>query len=241
MCDCQTRQEYQWIAGGCKKILESLNIKKFYYSKDCVKFDKFIELEIQEIPKRIMKNDRIYMPRFACGSVYLQGLGVGIYDMVFELPTGKHLIPEIKLVNMFDESKNALQILKGHTCKKNNYKRLFKKYYNIFSYTKSSTCIDNVYAHRKGDYYYYDTYETHVHILLTSDCIIMKLNEKVIMALSKEEAYETIRSLDTGASLAIVFALNIESGFVIDDLKSNFKIKSFDFVPLHKINSVINK
>lgn len=240
MYDSQTRQEYQWIAGGCKNIIQSPNIKRFYYSEDCVKFGKSIELSVQESPKRIMKKNKIYMPRFACGSVYVQGLGVGAYDIVVELPIGKHLIPEIKLVNMFDENKNALQIIKGHTDRRNNYKKLFSKYYNIFSYTRSNIYIDNVYVHKKRDYFN-STKRIHIHLLLTSDCIIMKVDSKVIMALSREEAYDTINSLNTYASLAIVFALSIDSDFTVDNLKSNFKIKSFDFVPLHKINSVINK
>ena len=240
MYDSQTRQEYQWITGGCKNIIQSPNIKRFYYSDNCVKFNKCIELGIQELPKKIMKNDKIYMPRFACGSVYVQGLGVGIYDMVVELPMGKHLIPEIKLVNMFDENKNVLQIIKGYTNGRNNYKKLFSRYCNLFSYTRSNIYIDNVYSHTKEDYFD-DVDRVHIHIVLTSDCIIMKLNGKVIMAVSMEEAYDTIKSLNTGASLAIVFALSIDSKFVVGNLKSNFKIKSFDFMPLHKINSVINK
>lgn len=240
MYDSQTRQKYQWITGGCKNIIQSPNIRRFYYSEDCVKFDKYIELEIQELPKKFIKNDKIYMSKFACGSVYIQGLGVGIYDMVVELPMGKHLIPEIKLVNMFDENKNILQILKGYTNRRNNYKKLFSRYCNLFSYTRNSIYIDNVYSHTKEDYFD-DVDIVHIHIVLTSDCIIMKLNGKVIMAVSKEEAYDTIKSLDTGASLAIVFALGIDSEFVVGNLKSNFKIKSFDFMPLHKIDNIMNK
>jgi len=242
MYDCQTRQEYQWIAGGCKNILESPNLKKFYYNKDCVDFGENIELTVKEIPMRIQKNNTIMTPKIACGSVYVGGLGVGIYNIEVELPIGKYLNPEIRLVNMFDESNNALQILKAYTGDICNYKKFLKRNYNIFTYLKNSTNISDVYMHKKRDYPYGVKNESiYIHVILTSDCVIMKVNGNTIMAVSKADAYEVLRSLNAGVSLAMVFALNVESDFSISDLKSNFKILSFDFMPLHKINSSINK
>ena len=242
MYDCQTRQEYQWIAGGCKNILESPNLKKFYYNKDCVDFGENIELTVKEIPKRIQKNNVIRTPKIACGSVYVSGLGIGIYNIEVELPIGKHLNPEIKLVNVFDENNNAIQILKAYTGDICNYKKLFKKRYNIFSYLKSSKNISNVYVHKKKDYPHGVKNECiHLHLVITGDCFILKINGNTVIATSKADAYETLQNLNAYASLAMIFALNVESDFLINDLKSNFKILSFDFMPLHKINSSINK
>lgn len=242
MYDCQTRQEYQWIAGGCKNILESPNLKKFYYNKDCVDFGENIELTVKEIPKRIQKNNVIKTPKIACGSVYVSGLGIGIYNIEVELPIGKHLNPEIKLINVFDENNNAIQILKAYTGDICNYKKLFKKRYNIFSYLKSSKNISNVYVHKKKDYPHGVKNECiYLHLVITGDCFILKINGNTVIATSKADAYETLQSLNAYASLAMIFALNVESDFSINDLKSNFKILSFDFMPLHKINSSINK
>lgn len=242
MYNSQTQLQYKWILGGCQEILESPNIKKFYYSENCVKFDEYIELCIQENRKRVHKKNRIYNPKYACGATYITGLGVGSYDIYVELPIGKHLNPEIRLVNMFGKNRTAIQLLKGYTGDSKTYKRFFNRYCKLFTYVRDSANLSNMYVHKRSDYP--DDVKgnkVHINMVLTGDCVIIKLNDKVILAASKEEIYDTLRDMNVGVSLAIIFALNIEDSFTINNLKSNFKIKSFDFTPLYKMNSAINK
>lgn len=242
MDNCQTRQEYQWISGACRGILESTNLRKFYYNEECVKFGKCIELDVKEIHKRIYKDETIYNPRFACGAVCITGLGVGIYNIWIKLPTGKHINPEIRLVNMFDENKNAFYVLKGYTGKRNGYKRFMRKYCNVFSYARSNKNISNVYVHERKDYPNgINGGLQYIKLIITSDCIIMKMCRKTVFVASKVEAKDTIESFDRIASLAIAFSLNVDPDYKKGDLKNKFKIVSFDFVPLHKINDTIDK
>lgn len=242
MCDCQTRQKYEWIPGGCKEILESPNISKFYYSETCVKIGRRIDLGVVEQHIRVRKNDKIYTPHFACGAVYITGLGVGIYELWIKLPVGKHLNPEIRLVNMFGENRTAFQVLKGYTESHNGYKRFFKKQCRIFSYMRNNKDLSNMYVHERGNYHNgVNGGLAHIRLVVTGDCVIMQMNNKTVLTASKVEAKDAIEDLNRVASLAMVFALNVDSDYKDGNLKEKFKIVSFDFMPLHKIDDAIDK
>lgn len=242
MYESQTRQKYEWISGGCEGILKSPHINKFYYSEKAVKIDKTVELGILDRSIRVCKDKKIYNPRFACGAAYIQGLGVGVYNILVKLPIGKHLNPEIRLVNMFDENKSALYVLRGFTGNHKGYRKLFKKNYNIFSFIRSGNNISNMYIHKRKDYpINANNSLIHIKLIVTGDCIIMKVHKKTLFAVSKIEVREAIESLDKIASLAMTFSLNVDSDYQSGDLKENFKIVSFDFMSLHEIDDAIDK
>lgn len=238
----QTRQKYEWITGGCKDILESPNIKKFYYSQDCTKISYYVELDVKEEHMRVCKKGAVYTPHFACGAAYVQNLGVGIYNIKIQLPLGKHINPEIRLVNMFGENRTAFQVLKGYTDNHNGYKSFMKQRCRVFSYLRNNTNISNIYIHKRRDWIDDINYGfANIQLIVTQDCVIMKLDNKVIIAASKLEASDAINDLNTIASLALVFAINIDSAYKDGDLKRKFKILSFDFMPLHEIDDAIEE
>lgn len=243
MSKCQTRQNYEWITGGCKNILESPNLNKFYYNNIGVKFNRStVELSVIEKHERIMKDNKIYTPHFSCGSAYIQNLGIGIYNILIRLPVGKHLIPEIRLVNMFGENNNVIQLLKGFTHNREKYSSLFKKQCSVFSYIKNNKKMSEIYLHKKKDWINGVNGGTaKLTLIVTGEYIILKMNNKVILSSLRIYNQDLFKDLDNIASLAIVFALNIDEEYKDGDLKSNFKIVSFDFMPMHLIDDNINK